>query len=169
MVRGRCPGPWCSTEAPEAARVEAGLGGLPGPLRRAVLRATRNVEGLPDLPEAQLELLRVLSSSPEGLSPGSAATRVRVAPSTVSNLVRAMSAAQLVERVRPDHDQRTVVLNASKEALNLLEPVQCRQRPPVGVGQLLHDAGEGRGARPVVGLVTALESGESTPSDSASP
>ncbi|MFJ2842952.1 MarR family transcriptional regulator [Streptomyces griseofuscus] len=115
-----------ATEAPEAARVAAGLGGLLGPLRRAVLRATRKAERLPDLPEAQIELLRALSSSPEGLSPGAAATRVRVAPSTVSNLVRAMSAARLVERVRPEHDQRTVVLTASKEALNPLEPVQSR-------------------------------------------
>lgn len=98
----------------------AGLGGLLGPLRRAVLRATRNAEGLPDLPEAQIELLRALSSSPGGLSPGAAATRLRVAPSTVSNLVRTMAAARLVERVRPEHDQRTVVLTASEEALELL-------------------------------------------------
>ncbi|WP_413804878.1 MarR family winged helix-turn-helix transcriptional regulator [Streptomyces sp. OE57] len=115
--RGNCGPP----ETPEAARVAAGLGGLLGPLRRAVLRATRNAEGLPDLPEAQIELLRALSSSSEGLSPGAAATRVRVASSTVSNLVRTMSAARLVERVRPEHDQRTVVLTASGEALNLLE------------------------------------------------
>ncbi|MFF3501865.1 MarR family winged helix-turn-helix transcriptional regulator [Streptomyces sp. NPDC003247] len=92
-----------------------------GPLRRAVLRATRNAEGLPDLPEAQIELLRALSSSAEGLSPGAAAARLRVAPSTVSNLVRTMSAARLVERVRPEHDQRTVVLTASSRALELLE------------------------------------------------
>ncbi|MFD5543469.1 MarR family winged helix-turn-helix transcriptional regulator [Streptomyces sp. NPDC127079] len=106
---------------PGAARVAAGLGGLLGPLRRAVLRATRTAEGLPDLPEAQIELLRALSSSPGGLSPGAAAARLRVAPSTVSNLVRAMFAARLVERVRPEHDQRTVVLTASQEALKLLE------------------------------------------------
>ncbi|MDN0197701.1 MarR family transcriptional regulator [Streptomyces sp. S.PNR 29] len=106
---------------PGAARVAAGLSGLLGPLRRAVLRATRNAEGLPDLPEAQIELLRALSSSPEGLSPGAAAVRLRVAPSTVSNLVRTMSAARLVERIRPEHDQRTVVLTASAEALHLLE------------------------------------------------
>ncbi|MGW2712248.1 MarR family winged helix-turn-helix transcriptional regulator [Streptomyces sp. NPDC001356] len=99
----------------------AALGGLLGPLRRAVLRATRNAEGLPDLPEAQIELLRALSSSPEGLSPGAVAERLRVAPSTVSNLVRTMSGARLVERVRPEHDQRTVILTASQEALNLLE------------------------------------------------
>ncbi|MFV2120450.1 MarR family winged helix-turn-helix transcriptional regulator [Streptomyces sp. Act-28] len=107
--------------APGAVRVATGLGGLLGPLRRAVLRATRNAEGLPDLPEAQIELLRALSSSPEGLSPGAAAARLRMAPSTVSNLVRTMTAARLVERVRPAHDQRTVVLTASREALALLE------------------------------------------------
>ncbi|MGW7521149.1 MarR family transcriptional regulator, partial [Streptomyces sp. NPDC054796] len=83
-----------------AAGVAAGLGGLLGPLRRAVLRATRNSEGLPDLPEAQIELLRTLSTAPEGLSPGAVAARLRVARSTVSNLVRVMSAAGLVERVR---------------------------------------------------------------------
>nr|BFD86774.1 hypothetical protein StreXyl84_61750 [Streptomyces sp. Xyl84] len=105
----------------EAARVAVALGGLLGPLRRAVLRATRSAEGLPDLPEAQIELLRALSSSPHGLSPGAVAARLRVAPSTVSNLVRTMSAARLVERVRPEHDQRSVVLTASRESLDLLE------------------------------------------------
>ncbi|WAP55289.1 MarR family winged helix-turn-helix transcriptional regulator [Streptomyces sp. S465] len=104
-----------------ATRVAAGLGGLLGPLRRAVLRATRNAEGLPDLPEAQIELLRALSSAPDGLSPGAAANRLRVAPSTVSNLVRTMSAARLVDRIRPEHDHRTVVLTASADALKLLE------------------------------------------------
>ncbi|MEV5885810.1 MarR family transcriptional regulator [Streptomyces sp. NPDC052020] len=103
-----------------AAGIAAGLGGLLGPLRRAVLRATRNAEGLPDLPEAQIELLRTLSTSPEGLSPGTVAARLRMAPSTVSNLVRTMAADRLVERVRPAHDQRTVVLTASREALELL-------------------------------------------------
>ncbi|MDT0610974.1 MarR family winged helix-turn-helix transcriptional regulator [Streptomyces lancefieldiae] len=108
-------------EPADTARVATGLGGLLGPLRRAVLRATRNADGLPDLPEAQIELLRTLSTSPEGLSPGAVAARLRMAPSTVSNLVRSMSAEQLVERVRPAHDQRTVVLTASREALELLE------------------------------------------------
>ncbi|MCZ9343501.1 hypothetical protein NGM37_37680, partial [Streptomyces sp. TRM76130] len=66
-----------------AARVASGLGGLLGPLRRAVLRSTRNAEGLPDLPEAQIELLRALATAPDGLSPGAAAARLRIAPSTV--------------------------------------------------------------------------------------
>lgn len=159
--------------APEAARVAAGLGGLLGPLRRAVLRATRNAEGLPDLPEAQIELLRALSSSPEGLSPGAAAARVRVAPSTVSNLVRAMSAARLVERVRPEHDQRTVVLTASKEALHLLERYDRASTAALTrVVEELSDADRAalHEALPALDrLVTALETGDGTRPDSISP
>jgi DNA-binding MarR family transcriptional regulator len=48
------------------------------------------------------------------------ATRLRVAPSTVSNLVRAMTAAGLVERKPSSTDLRTVTLVASPHALDLL-------------------------------------------------
>ncbi|WP_181793554.1 MarR family winged helix-turn-helix transcriptional regulator [Streptomyces sp. WELS2] len=159
--------------APEATRVAAGLGGLLGPLRRAVLRATRNAEGLPDLPEAQIELLRALSSSPEGLSPGAAAARVRVAPSTVSNLVRAMSTARLVERVRPEHDQRTVLLTASEEALHLLERYDRASTAALTrVVAELSDADRTalHQALPALDrLVTALETSDSTRPDSSTP
>ncbi|MEV4341382.1 MarR family winged helix-turn-helix transcriptional regulator [Streptomyces sp. NPDC049590] len=158
---------------PHATRVAAGLGGLLGPLRRAVLRATRNAEGLPDLPEAQIELLRALSSSPEGLSPGAAAARVRVAPSTVSNLVRVMSAARLVERVRPEHDQRTVVLTASQEALHLLERYDRASTAALTrVVEELSDTDRAalHQALPALDrLVTALETSDGTRPDTTSP
>ncbi|WP_030241494.1 MULTISPECIES: MarR family winged helix-turn-helix transcriptional regulator [unclassified Streptomyces] len=95
------------------------LSRLIGPLRRAVLLRTRRAEDLPDLPEAQIELLRVLSEA-GALSPREAAARLRVAPSTVSNLVRAMTAAGLVERKPSSTDLRTVSLVASPLALDLL-------------------------------------------------
>ncbi|MGW2860174.1 MarR family winged helix-turn-helix transcriptional regulator [Streptomyces sp. NPDC001205] len=104
----------------DTGHVALELGRLLGPLRRAVLRATRNAEGLPDLPEAQIELLRTLSAAPDGLAPREAAARLRVAPSTVSNLVRTMTAAGLVERVSHPHDLRTVTLTASDMARELL-------------------------------------------------
>ncbi|MEV5518529.1 MarR family transcriptional regulator [Streptomyces flaveolus] len=95
------------------------FGRLIGPLRRAILLSTRRAEDLPDLPEAQIELLRVLSD--EGpLAPREAAARLRVAPSTISNLVRAMTAAGLVERKPSTTDLRTVQLVASPHALDLL-------------------------------------------------
>jgi len=90
-----------------------------GPLRRAVLRAARADTGLPDLPEAQIELLRVLlAHGPIGS--GEVAARLRVASSTVSNLVRTMVANGLVERrPRPD-DLRAVRLAPTDKARDLL-------------------------------------------------
>ncbi|MEU3892266.1 MarR family transcriptional regulator [Streptomyces sp. NPDC029041] len=96
------------------------LGRLIGPLRRAVLLRTRRAEDLPDLPEAQIELLRVLSEAGP-LGPGDVASRLRVASSTVSNLVRAMTASGLVERRPSSTDLRTVTLVASPHALDLLD------------------------------------------------
>ncbi|MER7483595.1 MarR family transcriptional regulator [Streptomyces sp. NPDC126510] len=96
------------------------LGRLIGPLRRAVLQRTRSAEELPDLPEAQIELLRVLSEAGP-LAPRDVASRLRVASSTVSNLVRAMTASGLVERRPSSTDLRTVTLVASPHALDLLD------------------------------------------------
>ncbi|AEW94178.1 MULTISPECIES: MarR family winged helix-turn-helix transcriptional regulator [Streptomycetaceae] len=95
------------------------FGRLLGPLRRAVLR-TRRAEGLPDLPEAQIELLRALAETGTA-TPRQVAARLRVAPSTVSNLVRTMTAAGLVERTPSAADLRTVHLAASPRALDMLD------------------------------------------------
>ncbi|MFI9076791.1 MarR family winged helix-turn-helix transcriptional regulator [Streptomyces sioyaensis] len=95
------------------------FGRLLGPLRRAVLR-TRRLEGLPDLPEAQIELLRVLADSGP-LAPSEAAARLNAAPSTISNLVRTMTAAGLVQRTPSATNLRTVQLTASPRALVMLE------------------------------------------------
>ena len=97
----------------------AELSRLLGPLRRSVLRATRSAEGLPDLPEAQIELLRALLAAGP-LSPGEAARRLGVANSTVSNLVRAMANAGLVRREQAPGDYRAVLLAPTDEALDLL-------------------------------------------------
>ncbi|UFQ19915.1 MULTISPECIES: MarR family winged helix-turn-helix transcriptional regulator [Streptomyces] len=94
------------------------FGRLIGPLRRAILR-TRRTAGLPDLSEAQIELLRALAEAGP-LSPRQAADRLRLAPSTVSNLLRTMTAAGLVERKPSTTDLRTVRLTASPTALEML-------------------------------------------------
>lgn len=95
------------------------FGRLIGPLRRAILR-TRRTADLPDLPEAQIELLRALAEAGP-LSPRQAADRLRLAPSTVSNLVRTMTTAGLVEREPSTTDLRTVRLTASPTALEMLD------------------------------------------------
>ncbi|CAM4411957.1 MarR family winged helix-turn-helix transcriptional regulator [Nocardia ninae] len=116
---GRVDVPAARTEPTPAISVEAQLSALLGPLRRAVLRRTRAAEGLPDLPEAQIELLRLLVGA-EGVPPSLAATELKVAQSTISNLIRTMTAAGLVERVPSPTDGRAAVLVASPTARELL-------------------------------------------------
>ncbi|OBJ83274.1 MarR family winged helix-turn-helix transcriptional regulator [Mycobacterium sp. 1245852.3] len=99
--------------------IAAELGRLIGPLRRAVL-ATRHAEGLPDLPEAQIELLRALQQAGTA-TPGEISTRLRAAPSTVSNLVRTMTAAGLVVRTQSATDLRNVYLSLSPAACEMLD------------------------------------------------
>lgn len=93
---------------------------LLGPLRRSVLRATRNAEGLPDLPEAQIEVLRTLVGA-GSLSPGEVARRLGVANSTVSNLIKTMTSTGLVRREQPPGDYRGVRLAPTETALDLLD------------------------------------------------
>lgn len=67
-----------------------------GPFRRALLRTSRKVADLPDLPDAQVEVMRALAGSTT--TPSALADRLGLARSTVSNLVSAMESVGLVER-----------------------------------------------------------------------
>ncbi len=67
-----------------------------GPFRRALLRTSRAVADLPDLPDAQVEVMRALAGCTT--TPSALAERLGLARSTVSNLVSAMESAGLVER-----------------------------------------------------------------------
>lgn len=88
------------------------------PLRRALLRRTRARANLPDLPDAQVEALRLLVQGGP-TTPGALATQLRVARSTVSNLLRAMIAAGLVER-GVGENLRTARVAAAPKAVDLL-------------------------------------------------
>lgn len=94
----------------------ADLNRLLGPLRRAALRTTRSEAGLPDMPEAHVEILRALADrSPQ--SPGELAGTLRLARSTVSNLIKAMLAAGLVTREADAADSRSTAIHPSQKAL----------------------------------------------------
>lgn len=94
------------------------FGRLVGPVRRALLR-TRLRENLPDIPEAQIEVLRALESA-EPMTSKALAGRLRVAPSTISNLLRTMSSAGLVLRTPSTVDLRIVELALTPRARGLL-------------------------------------------------
>ncbi|MBO9624954.1 MAG: MarR family transcriptional regulator [Microbacterium sp.] len=96
------------------------LAAVISPLRRALLAATRAEADLPELAEAQIDVLRTL---PRGTSRGPAeiADRLRLNRSTVSNLLGAMQSDGLVERTPDPADGRRVVVQSSEKALDLFD------------------------------------------------
>lgn len=68
-----------------------------GPLRRAVSRASRSSAALPDIPDAQIEVMRCLSTTGTR-TPSELADALGLARSTVSNLLSQMERSELVER-----------------------------------------------------------------------
>jgi DNA-binding MarR family transcriptional regulator len=95
-------------------------------LWRAASRLARADDELPPLPEAQIEVLRVLAARGP-MSPAQLAGALRLARPTVSNLIRAMTAHGLVSRWRSDTDGRAVLLSLSAEAEAMMDSVRRRR------------------------------------------
>jgi DNA-binding MarR family transcriptional regulator len=98
----------------------AALAAVISPLRRTLLAAARAAEDLPEIPDAQIEIIRAL---PAGVvaTPGELATRLGMSRPTVSNLLRAMESAGLIVRRQRDDDRRGVTVAASARALDLFQ------------------------------------------------
>jgi DNA-binding MarR family transcriptional regulator len=101
------------------ASTAAALSRVLGPLRRSVLRTTRAAEGLPDLPDNHIEILRAVVDTP-AISPRAIADRLGLARPTVSNLIKTMKRAGLITLVRSDDDARMVHVTATARATRLL-------------------------------------------------
>jgi len=89
--------------------------GLVDPLRRVLIQAARSAEELPPLTEAHATLLRVLVAAGP-LRPAQAADELRLSRSTVSNLVRELTASGLIERSPSAADGRSVLLAPTPRA-----------------------------------------------------
>jgi DNA-binding MarR family transcriptional regulator len=106
---------------PEATELDAArLASVISPLRRTLLAAARAAEHLPEIPDAQIEIIRAL---PRGTvaAPGELAGRLRLSRSTVSNLLTAMEAKGLVERRPRPGSPRHVDVLATAKALDLFD------------------------------------------------
>lgn len=105
---------------PDAPGSEEQLAQLLRMLWRAIAQATRAAEHLPPLSEAKVVLLReLLAAGP--LPPAALATRLGLARSTVSNLVRELDAEGLLERRPSEVDGRSVLLVPAERAGQVLE------------------------------------------------
>ena len=86
-----------------------------GLLRRTIRRGMRRVTQTEPLQPTQAELLRLAESKP-GITVMAAAQEMRLAPNTVSTLVRALTDADLLSRSRGTTDGRTALLTITERA-----------------------------------------------------
>ncbi|WP_200932821.1 MarR family winged helix-turn-helix transcriptional regulator [Williamsia sp. Leaf354] len=106
--------------APSTSQIATDLGRVIGPLRRAILRSARSAEGLPDLPDAHIQVLRALAErSPQ--TSGELAAGLNLARPTISNVLRAMTTARLVTRLPGADDMRQAWIAPTDHARDLLE------------------------------------------------
>lgn len=103
----------------ELRAVARRLGAELGPFRRRLMNASRSAADLPDLPDAQVEVLRRLEATgwatPTGLGHG-----LGLARSTVSNLILAMERDGLVDRRLAKGDGRSTEVGLTDHARDLL-------------------------------------------------
>ncbi|GIE36369.1 MarR family transcriptional regulator [Actinoplanes italicus] len=100
----------------DAARLAAVI----SPLRRTLLSAARDAEHLPEIPDAQIEIIRALPRDTAS-SPGELAGRLGLSRPTVSNLLTAMEANGLVERRPRPGNRRHVEVVVTAKALDLFD------------------------------------------------
>jgi DNA-binding MarR family transcriptional regulator len=151
------------TDAGTSADPGAGAGGgaagdaeallaVVGQLRRGVRGRVGRDWPHPRLPEAQLELLRVVAARP-GLRVQDAADELRLAANTVSTMVNGPALAGLVERRRDPRDGRAVLLHPTAAAVERLAAWRGRHRAVVA-DALAALPGEDR--RAIAGALPAL-------------
>ncbi|MFY1671741.1 MarR family winged helix-turn-helix transcriptional regulator [Plantactinospora sp. WMMB334] len=102
------------TEDATAGAAEA-LGSAVADLHRVLRRATSRRTGRPPLPDAQVEVLRLVERSP-GICVKETAERLRTAANTVSTLVGELAGAGLLERSRDPQNRRIVRLSLTPAA-----------------------------------------------------
>ncbi|MFI7546820.1 MarR family winged helix-turn-helix transcriptional regulator [Actinoplanes sp. NPDC049599] len=100
----------------DAARLAAVI----SPLRRTLLAAARAAERLPEIPDAQIEIIRALPRATVA-GPGELADRLGLSRPTVSNLLSTMEANGLVERRPRPGNRRHVEVLATAKALDLFD------------------------------------------------
>jgi DNA-binding MarR family transcriptional regulator len=104
---------------PELREVARRVGSELGPFRRRIMNASRRAADLPDLPDAQVEVLRRLEAI-GWATPTALGRALGLARSTVSNLILAMERDGLVDRRLTKGDGRSTEVGLTDHARGLL-------------------------------------------------
>ncbi|MGD0166797.1 MAG: MarR family transcriptional regulator [Gaiellaceae bacterium] len=108
-----------STSSPDLDTLARDLIEDLGAIRRLLRRRVRMAMTEPALPTAQIELLRLVEAEP-GIRVGDAARALRLAPNTVSTLLRELKRAGLLESGADATDGRAVHLSLTEAARHRL-------------------------------------------------
>jgi DNA-binding MarR family transcriptional regulator len=111
----------------------SGLVSVIGPLRRLLRRRVQDDWPVEPLPPAQVDLVRLVHQQP-GIGVADAAARLRLAPNTVSTLVRQLGEADLLRRERDPHDGRSARLSLTPAAEARLAAWRARRAAAARVG-----------------------------------
>lgn len=101
-----------------------------GHLHQVLRRAAARRNGADRLPDAQIEVLRLVERQP-GIRVRDAAEALRAAPNTVSTLVGDLVDAGLLERERSPENRRQVRLTLTGEAHRRIAAYQAQRREVV--------------------------------------
>ncbi|RIV36025.1 MarR family winged helix-turn-helix transcriptional regulator [Micromonospora radicis] len=112
-----------------------------GDLHRVLRRRASQRSGRVALPDAQVEVLRLVQRQP-GISVREAAERLGTAANTVSTLVGELTAAGLLSRERDPADRRTVRLGLTDAARERITAYGQHRRDLLGAALAELDAGE---------------------------
>ena len=138
---------------PSLPAVARRLAGALGRLRRALNRRVRAASQAGPLPEAQLELLRLLERRP-GLRVQDAAGELMLASNTVSTLVHRLGAAGMLERETDPRDGRVARLRLGPDGAERLRRWRDRRQEVLAEELRRLDSGE---VDAVVRALPALE------------
>jgi DNA-binding MarR family transcriptional regulator len=94
----------------------------------------------PDLEQAQIDALEVLTASPNGLPMSDFADAMHVDPSTATRAIERLERLGLAERAQADDDRRFVRARATAEGTRTMSRITRLQS--VGMERLLADFGE---------------------------
>ena len=97
----------------QASQRPDGLAEAIARLRRALRRGARVADPANTLAVAQLELLTALAEQP-GARPGQLARRLNMRPNTVTTIVNALAAQDMLNRVAAEDDRRAVQLTVTE-------------------------------------------------------
>nr|MDT0656448.1 MarR family transcriptional regulator [Micromonospora sp. DSM 115978] len=116
------------------------LSGALGDLHRVLRRTVSGRLGRPPLPDAQVEVLRLVEREP-GISVKETAEKLRTAPNTVSTLVGELAGAGLLERGRDPDNRRVVRLTLTALARERIAEYAARRRELLVTALLRLDPG----------------------------